>query len=436
LINGSASVSINENDSVTVTGTFTDTGTVDAHAVAVNWGNGDTTYATVSPTGPGSWSFIAIYTYLDDGASPGNGTALDNYSITVTVTDDDFGTDTDASLDVTVNNVSPVATILGAPLTSPEGTTINLASNVVDPGSIDVQSYLWTVTKNAAPYATATTPTFSFTPNDDATYLVTLTVTDDDGGFSTDSATITVTNVAPQVALTGAGSVNEAALYTLNIGAITDPGTDTVTQYIVHWGDGSIDVYSSGGSKTHTYIDDDLVTSPITVDVIDEDGYHAAAGTLNRTVNNVAPTGFLINSGPVNEGATASVFVVGQSDVSSKDITDGFTYGYDFNNDGDFTDPGEIASTTATSAVVPATYLSDNPNRVVRVEIRDDDGGVTSLFTTITINNVAPIVNAGADATAYASVSFSQTITFTDPGSDSPWSVSVDWNGDTIYDDF
>ena len=33
--------------------------------------------------------------------------------------------------------------------------------------------------------------------------------------------------------------VNEGSLYTLTLGAVTDPGTDTVTDYVVHWGDGS-----------------------------------------------------------------------------------------------------------------------------------------------------------------------------------------------------
>ena len=37
------------------------------------------------------------------------------------------------------------------------------------------------------------------------------------------------------------------------IGAVTDPGADTVSSYIVHWGDGTSDTYNSGGNVTHTY---------------------------------------------------------------------------------------------------------------------------------------------------------------------------------------
>ena len=39
--------------------------------------------------------------------------------------------------------------------------------------------------------------TFSFTPNDNGSYAVTFTVTDDDGGANSDSATVTIHNVAP-----------------------------------------------------------------------------------------------------------------------------------------------------------------------------------------------------------------------------------------------
>lgn len=42
-------------------------------------------------------------------------------------------------------------------------------------------------------------------------------------------------------------------------GAIIDPGDDTVTQWIVHWGDGRTNTFSSGGDKSHVYADDVVV---------------------------------------------------------------------------------------------------------------------------------------------------------------------------------
>ena len=50
---------------------------------------------------------------------------------------------------------------------------------------------------------------------------------------------MTVANVAPSIGISGAANVNEGSSYSLTLGSVTDPGTDTVISYIVHWGDGS-----------------------------------------------------------------------------------------------------------------------------------------------------------------------------------------------------
>jgi hypothetical protein len=114
--------------------------------------------------------------------------------------------------------------------------------------------------------------------------------TDDNGLTATATFTLTVNNVAPTIAISGASSVNKGAVYTLTLGDATDPADDTVTQYIVHRGDGTSDTYTTGGAKTHVYADGG--TYAITVDLLDEDGTHtnrANALSVNVTVNG-APT--------------------------------------------------------------------------------------------------------------------------------------------------
>src|SRR5438046_1671990 len=97
------------------------------------------------------------------------------------------------------------------------------------------------------------------------------TISDAAGGSDSASLAVTVTNVAPSIAISGNANVNEGSAYTLTLGAVTDPGADTVSSYVVHWGDSSSDTYGSNGAKTHTYADGD--TNPaITVDLTDEDG--------------------------------------------------------------------------------------------------------------------------------------------------------------------
>src|SRR5262249_57152362 len=133
---------------------------------------------------------------------------------------------------------------------------------------------------------------------------VAVDISDEDGtGAKAGSLAVTVDNVAPTVSLSGATNVNEGATYTLTIGAVTDPGQDTVTSYTVHWGDGSSDTYSTAGDKTHTYADGPN-SYTITVDLTDEDGTFTNAGSLGVTVDNVAPTIALCGATHVNEGAT------------------------------------------------------------------------------------------------------------------------------------
>src|SRR5204862_394745 len=76
----------------------------------------------------------------------------------------------------------------------------------------------------------------------------------------------------------------------LTLGAVTDPGQDTVTDYLVHWGDGSSDTYSSNGVKTHVYADGPN-DHPVTVDLVDEDGtFLDRANPHSVHVDNVDPT--------------------------------------------------------------------------------------------------------------------------------------------------
>src|SRR5204862_4808356 len=116
------------------------------------------------------------------------------------------------------------------PASSPEGTSISLGSSVIDPGTADTFTYAWSVTQNGAPFAAGTESTFSFTPDDNGSYAVTLTVTDDDGGVGSDSRTIDVTNLAPTAAINGAPASSSEGTPIPLTGGVADPGAaDTFT---------------------------------------------------------------------------------------------------------------------------------------------------------------------------------------------------------------
>ena len=67
----------------------------------------------------------------------------------------------------------------------------------------------------------------------------------------------------------------------------------------------------------------------------------------------------------------------------------------------------------------------DGP-RLVKGQIQDKDGGITEYTATVTVDNVAPTVEVGNDATIDEGGTFSQGGSFSDPGADT-WSATVDY---------
>ena len=215
------------------------------------------------------------------------------HTVGLRVTDDDGASNT-VTTTVDVANVGPTATITGSPTTSPEASEIVLGGSAIDPATADTVagfSHSWNVTKDGVAHDSGAGDTFRFTPNDNGSYQVTLIATDKDSGVSNPAAvTIDVVNLPPIILLSGDDTVDEGAGYTLVLGAITDPGDDTVTQWTVNWGDGLSDTYAGGGDQTHVYEDNGTFT--VTVDLTDEDGTHAGAGSFDVTVNPSEPVDF------------------------------------------------------------------------------------------------------------------------------------------------
>jgi PKD repeat protein len=102
---------------------------------------------------------------------------------------------------------------------------------------------------------------------DDGSYIVTLTVVDDDGGVGVDTLTVTVTNVAPAV-YAGPDQTVEVFNTIPFSGTFSDPGVlDTHT---IDWdfGDGT----GTTGSLTPTHIYNMVGNYTVTLKVTDKDG--------------------------------------------------------------------------------------------------------------------------------------------------------------------
>src|SRR5206468_795317 len=121
------------------------------------------------------------------------------------------------------------------------------------------------------------THTYADGPND---YTITATATDEDGTFNAgNSVAVHDKNVAPTLTLSGAGTVAEGSIYTLNL-ASTDPGQDTIADWTITWGDGAVQtVNGNPSSVTHTYADGPNDYT-ITATASDEDGTWNAGNSV------------------------------------------------------------------------------------------------------------------------------------------------------------
>jgi hypothetical protein len=91
-------------------------------------------------------------------------------------------------------------------------------------------------------------------------------------------------------------------VYTLNLGAKTDPGTDTVTNYLIDWGDGSaVQNVTSAGDINHTFTSTGNKT--ISVSLVDEDGTFVNPTTVGVNVSQQSTRLLMVGDAPERQFA-------------------------------------------------------------------------------------------------------------------------------------
>jgi hypothetical protein len=374
--------------------------------VLINWGDGTIDTATAPFAIVGN-SFVASanHTYADGGAGAGT-----LYTISTTVSDED-GSFANTGGVVTVANVLPTP-MIGAVTpagTKSEGSPVTVVGTATDPaGANDAITHSWVATNSSGstvatqPAAVGTTSTFTFTPPDgNDNYTVTLIAQDEDGGTlsAVANTTVSVANVAPQLTISGNASANEGSPYTLTL-ASSDPGADTITQWLINWGDGTslqtvtgspVTSNTASAQVTHTYADGP--SNPVIfATAVDEDGSFSVASNVTVTVNNVAPTG------SISGAATAQVNVpytlsLSYDEPGTDTVTrwvinwdDGQTETVAVNLPG----PRTSASVAATTTHVYANSNVPNP-RSITATLFDEDNAAATVGYTLT-NNVSVAV--------------------------------------------
>lgn len=232
----------------------------------------------VTPTCNGTWSWT--------------GSAADEGTLAITITaDDGHGNTTPATFSSQVGSVSPKVTISGAPVSTPEGTTLVLTASATSPSAQDTAfTYAWTATEygNALPGGIGAS--YSLKSDDEGVYAVTVTATDDGGFSGSASATITGVDVKPTATIK---SVSQPFLIVPQqsltfVGDYADAGSSVDTSYTATWlwGDNSPNTTGDLTNLTATHAYSASGTFTVTLTVADDDG---VAGSTTTTVTVMTP---------------------------------------------------------------------------------------------------------------------------------------------------
>ncbi len=166
-------------------------------------------------------------------------------------------------------NDAPVAAA-GPDQTANEAATVSFDGS----GSFDVDGDALTFAWNFGDGGTAGGANVSHAYADNGVYTVTLTINDGHGGVATDTASVTVTNVAPAASVSGPASGVRGQARTFTFSANDPSPADQAAgfTYSITWGDGSTQTVSGPASKSvdHTFTASGTYT--VTVSATDKDG--------------------------------------------------------------------------------------------------------------------------------------------------------------------
>ena len=327
------------------------------------------------------------YTWMDDGI----------YTVGLKVSDS-LLEDTDSTT-VTVNDLSPTAAFTWAPEPQGEGTAVIFTdASTSNPDTIT--GWNW----DFGGFGTSSDQNPSFTFDDNGTYTVTLTVTDEDGSTDTVSHDVTITDKAPAANVTGDTPIDEGQTGNYDAtGSTSSP--DAIVGYEWDWnynGNTFNPSGDTGATQSHAWVVDGIYT--VAVRVTDDDGSTDIATMEVTVIDAGVLTAVLTGDTALDEGQT------GNYDASGSGGPNPITgYEWDWNYDG----------TTFTSSDTGATQSHiwmDNGTYIVAVRVTDDHSNTDIATLTVTVSNVAPNVDAGPDQTVNEGDTVNFSGSFTDSG--------------------
>ncbi len=439
-------------------GAITDPGTLDViSGYKINWGDG--TIEDDSGAGPPPPTDTHVYAV-----------ASANYTVSVTLIDNDGTHPNAGSVNVMVNatvsaaitfgSATPAAISVNATAASVyEATAVTLDGSYIDPNMTTPDTFNWHVTaNNGQVIADATTQNFSFTPVQNgsagsaAFYSAVFTVTDAiTGSTASLPFVVTVVDKPPVIDLSASATTSiVGATYILDMGKITDPGTlDVISGYKINWGDGTSEDDSGAGpppaTDTHVY----SVASAnyaVSVTLIDNDGTHPNAGSVNVMVNATVSAAITFGS------ATPAAISVNATAASVYEATA-------VTLDGTYIDPNQITPdtfnwhVTSSNGQVIADATTQNFSFT---SVQNGSAGSAAFYSAVftvtdaitgstasspfvlTVVDKPPVIDLSASATT-STVGATYTLAMgkiTDPGTlDVISGYQINWGDGTIEDD-
>lgn len=423
-------------------GTYTLAGSIDAVGLVSDAG-GPYTVAeggTVTFSGAASTGSISTYEWDTDytgvfhptltgvsprfpaGAADGPSTRTIGLRITTAGGLVAFGTTT-----LSITNVAPSGTAAASGL-GEGSTTAQIIVTAKDPSAVDQASLRYSYDFNGdGAYDLINSPDkqvpipVSFLSDGPYSHPATVRIEDKDGAFVLTTVPISFNNSAPTGTVFSPFSVSEAEQATIGLTNVVDGAADLSAglKYSFDFnGDGNYDIVDSSSPQATTpagSLDGNSVVT-FRVKVADKDG-GSTVYTKTFNVTNTAPS-VSISAGGTVISASAVSFSSSVSEPSDADRTAGFTYLWQMLQ-------GSVSLASAATpnwqftAVTPGDYI-------IKLTVKDKNGGSTSASTSLTITEPPPPVlaisapativeAAGAQVTFTLSLSTSPIHTVTVP---------------------
>ncbi|WP_145378242.1 PKD domain-containing protein [Symmachiella dynata] len=366
----------------------------------INWGDG--TVETINGN-PNSASHV----YAD-------GTAA--YTIQATATNA-TGTFSANTLAVTVNNVDATLNIAGnSSIDEGETYTLNLSST--DPGADTITS--WTIN-----WGDGTVQTINGDPTyathvyaGSGQYAISATASDEDGSYQSNAVAVNVHEVAPQLSISGSGNTAEGSTYNLTLNA-DGSGADTITQWTINWGDGTIETINGNpNSASHVYADG---SAAFIIQATATNGAGTvSANNLAVTVNNVAADLNISGFSAVGEGETYTLNL--SSTDPGADTISSWTINW-----GD----GTIQTINSDPSTVTHVYGAGG-QFTISATASDEDGTYQSNSFGLSVIGAAPQLSiSGSGSTAEGST-YNLTLNADGSGADTITQWTINWGDGTI----